>query len=358
MPVGDWVDELLTGLIDGQLTDDEKRQIDAALKQPEVQQRLQELQRIRSELRELSRLPSPGLPSDFSSKVIAACATLTRGAASSDAATGRRLRRGVMVLAALAAAIALAVWIPQRQQQDHRHLDQTPSLARQADRDASADATASPTDMALTPELPLQPSRASETISAGRMASGANRDLRLSLTMVLDVSISQFAAQDDTIRKLLSRFKIDIAQGVQANAEVETAINKLRYTVPDEIPVPAAQLYLISAPSSVLDAALAEIEKDIQSFPNYRFDLAFETPTASLIQALANASSQQLAAGQSVAVPIVDNSRESGAAPEFQSVPYQGTLVSANNRQRPAELELEPLPDDEACFLLLIIRRP
>ena len=69
--MGSELDELLSGYIDGQLTEDELRQVDAALKTAAGQQRLQQLRLVGEDLRQLASARSVDLPRDFSRRVLA-----------------------------------------------------------------------------------------------------------------------------------------------------------------------------------------------------------------------------------------------------------------------------------------------
>lgn len=398
MPLGKDVDELLSGYLDGQLTADELRWIETALQTtPDMSVRLEGLRESSALLRRLASQPGQGLPPDFTQRVMARCSELqgvdrlaensvarhplVPGISSNDSvrqAHRRKFSRPTWQiassLAVLAGMIFLALSLPQRWSDRDATLtvdNGSVSTSGSADSlessaiDRSNDATTGDATSGhladngenVSPSLPGDVSPGSNR--SDLVASGKVGVPKISYALVLDLELSQEAVDQNVLQSLLSKYGIELVRGVQLNEEIEAAVNRMRYTVREDQQSKVAELYLVRAPSEILDAALAEMESEIELFPNYRFDLAFETPTVSLSQAIANAMGQQMVASESFAVPVVPGDAGSITPSPFDSIPYQGTLVNSSARRERFDSASSELPmGNDASFLLILARQP
>jgi len=207
----------------------------------------------------------------------------------------------------------------------------------------------------------LQPSEAMDQQAAGKgdlVASGRPSSVQLTYTMVLDVEITLQAAQQQLLRSILAKHGIQIAKTVVVNDSIQAALNRMRHTVPSESLPSVSELYWVHAPVQLLDQAVLEIQTTVDQFPVCRFDLAFETPAASLSQAIA-ASADLTSDSSSIAIPVATEADRRYRESPFESVAYQGTLVTASRRQSSEIINHHQIPVVAGQgSLLLLVRQP
>jgi hypothetical protein len=207
----------------------------------------------------------------------------------------------------------------------------------------------------------LQPSEAKDQQAVGKgdlVASGRTSSVQLTYTMVLDIEITLQAAQQQLLRSILAKHGIQIAKTVVVNDSIEAALNRMRHTVPSESLPSVSELYWVHAPVQLLDQAVLEIQTTVDQFPVCRFDLAFETPAASLSQAIA-ATAELTSDSSSIAIPVAIDADQLYRESPFESVAYQGTLVSANRRQSSEIVNHDQIPVAAGQgSLLLLVRQP
>lgn len=361
------MDELLSAYLDGQLTADELRQVESLLEEPAARQRLEQLRAVGLRLRTLAAQPSRGLSKDFSDRVVAlairryqsdvSCSENKQEAvdvrplgSSSGLGWNGKLRNALGLIAAVAATILLAVWMPRLLTQS----SSSPPIA--ADSPLANQTNTQPQSLASSSQATTN-----EQHSVGKgdlVASGRLSSAQLTYTMVLDVEITLQASQQQLLRSVLAKHGIQIAKTVVVNSQIEAALSRMRHTVPHESLPSISELYWVHAPIQVLDQAIQEIQSTVDQFPVCRFDLAFETPAASLSQAIA-ATAQLTSSAGSIAIPVIPSDKEQYRQSPFESVAYQGTLVSAN--LRPAG-GIESRDDTTVAAgqgnLLLLVRLP
>ncbi len=358
MPLGKYIDdELLSAYMDGQLDAAELRLVETALRDdPSVVVRLGQLRGVTERLRLLASVSHPGLPADLSRRVVALCknsSLVPSGTArvadasgvSTESTASKRPRNRVFWwiaanTAALAAVIALAVFLPK----PNRTIEPTgtPLVVENT----------TPPEPEI--EMPFHDESASQL--ASEQPEGA-----ITLTLVLDLDLSRRAVEQEALNALFEKYGIQLVTGIGSNANIEKEINRLRFTVKDEKEMAnlrPAELYLVRASEEVLDAALGEIEADVALYPSYRFDMVFQTPAASLTQAIANSLDGQIAESSSIAVAIDAQVEDQIHQSPFTSIPHQGTLVSSNKRQSSKYDSLEEVPSGgKMSYLLLLVRK-
>ena len=192
----------------------------------------------------------------------------------------------------------------------------------------------------------------------GSLAADRDSSARIAYVMVLDLELSRSAFERRELHWLLQQLGIEVMTGVEVTDEIAAAVNQMRVTIPDEDQAAAAEVYLVRAPAAVLDLAMTEIEQNVELFPNYRFDLAFQTPTVSRSQAIADAARQHWTSEVPVAVPLVESLDSEPRNSALAAIPYQGTLVSADRRQRSRPSTVQAAQGGEASYLLLFVRHP
>jgi hypothetical protein len=430
MPLGEEHDELLSGYIDGRLTREELEQVESALADAAVQSRLDRLRGVVDFLREAASEPVTQLSPDFASRVMAACRALEpEGTASEDSdsvpsvvspplptvlpalsslpaasgrrggperkrSIGRRTRQLGLALAGLAAMLFLAVLLPPlfydsswfsnpvnplAQLEDVTFGPETDSgemrqRAESGGVDLLAGSSVSEIEHALESQLLNDFSVGRESLESaqdlGRMASERGPVGQIQFALVLDVELATVAREQQVIKSLLEKYGIDSLRGLRPNERIEAAIARMRFTVQEGPKARPAEIYLIRAPGAVLDAMLGEIQADVDLFPSYRYDLAFQTPTLSLSQAIADAIEESDALPANFALALVDQTRDShvedGLLTEdgesefrltpFEAIPYQGNLVGARRQRERFDAAVQLDSGENQSFLLLLAR--
>lgn len=405
MPVDEKFDELLSGYIDDRLTPEERQSVEAALGEPAVSARLEQLRSVGEALRLLttqtqqvqqSTQTPKRLPDDFALRVVAACKSLETKPVSNVVTTtpnfsvpeneppalelslnngrwwlsGHKAFQRVAVLAlGIASLLLLAVWLPQWLAdpiQDSvpvadQSVPQAPSVEGSMPMETGLVAESRQPQEALGPEALEKDSVSNDSIDPGRMATDRSPIGQISFALVLDVELSQEARQQQSVQSLLEKYGIDTPRGLQPNARIEQAIRRMRFTVDEKPNVRPAEIYLIRASAPVLDAMLSEIQAEVEKFPAYRFDLAFQTPTLSLGQAIADAMEESDSLGESFALALADDSQAESTGAGFrplsiEAIPHQGTLVSSNRRQDRIDSSIDLDNRKELSFLILLVR--
>jgi len=194
--------------------------------------------------------------------------------------------------------------------------------------------------------------------SLGRIASERSGFTPITYALVLDLEITETAAEQEILRSLFAKYGIELAVGVPLNSDIEKAVNRMRYTVRESQQSKPAELYLVRAPSAILDAAVGELEAEVQLVPGYRFDLAFQTPTVSLSQAIADSIDGYAASKDPMAVPVIQGFDSPTQAVSLESIPYQGTLISSNRRRESHDSAALDVPrDGDTGYLLILVRQ-
>ena len=343
-PVGRELDELLSGYIDGQLDDRELRVVEGTLESPDVQKRLAELRQVGDELRLLhSTFTAPGLPADFAERVLAASRV-------EPVAKKKGWQRSVFVAAAaLAASFLLAIYLPS--------LLAPPTPGNE---DALAvDSTTPPNPFGTQAPAANDDVQGPDAV-AGQHYVGDD-DFKITYMLVLDLGATAEAIDQQIVEKTLALNGIVVNAPALGGADFEKAMQAVRMNV-QPIESPSESLvYFVNANLQSLDSALQALRQDTLHFPDYRFDLAFDSPLNRVGEVIAKSTGKQFAVNQPFAVPAGAqlNTTAPQRAMPVRGIPLQGRLVSSARR-------LEPSPPpmglgnstEEYGVALLIVRMP
>jgi hypothetical protein len=409
MPWGEDIDELLSGYLDDRLSADERRRVETAMQDDlALVDRLEGLRELSRSLQLAGKQPWKGLSTDFTARVMARCSQVSAsravqtamqgpspmesggnrpgsleplsrrssGQASPSNERGRLQKRLAVAVSALAGMVLIAAVLPRwlREEQSIQPLVNG-SIATNASgsRDqlaAPAFPGGDPGGGVSEPDFPNPALHGAEVSGSSNLASGAAaQDLPgrmasdrpgatpISYLLVLDLEISAVAADQRYLEGLLAKHGIDLAVGVPMGGEIEKAVNRMRYTVREGQTSRPAELLLVRAPSAILDAAVGELEAEVALVPGYRFDLAFQTPSVSLSQAIADAMGDPSMLADRIAVPVVTSLADSAPRASVEAIPHQGTLISANRRQERHDSAAPNLPiGGDSGYLLILVR--
>lgn len=412
MPWGEDIDELLSGYLDDRLSADERRRVETAMQDDQaLVDRLEGLRELTRSLQLAGKQPLKGLSTDFTARVMARCSQVSASRAVQTAMQGtapiapmesgenrpgsleplsgrsagqasppkersRLQKRLAVAVSALAGMLLVAAVLPRwlREEESIQPLVNG-SIATNAS--GSRDQLTAPAfpggdpggavsepDL-LNPALPGQEDSGSRNLASGaaaqdllgRMASDRPGATPISYLLVLDLEISAVAADQKYLEGLFAKYGIDLAVGVPMGGEIEKAVNRMRYTVREGQTSRPAELLLVRAPSAILDAAVGELEAEVDLVPGYRFDLAFQTPSVSLSQAIADAMGDPSMLAERIAVPVVTSLSNSAPRASVEAIPHQGTLISANRRQERHDSAATDLPiGGDSGYLLILVR--
>lgn len=359
MPIeGEQFDELLSGYLDGQLSDLEMEQVRAELEFSEsARQQLRELEDLRCELKAHFASSQPDsceagpipLGRDFTARVVAAAQAeaarlglpeehhVRKGVGSAENVghpsvpakrdkPNLRWQPVVLASAVLAASILLVLYLPSLLTPrstgtvatgtvDTGGVDTGPAAeALVENRDpASGGAAVDPgpsgaavTDLAGPTQEPVSGNVQLAFGQGGSEPAQYVSELNFGLTylLVVDVEITVEAAQRAELQRILEANGILESQPIIANDEVQKVIADARMSV-TEGGQDAASIYFMRAPIENLGAALDQIYKNQNDFPRVSFDLGFDSPQTRLMQTIARSTGRRFATNQKFAAPIV-----------------------------------------------------
>ncbi len=351
MPIeGEKLDDLLSGYLDDQLNGEELQQVRTELDREEsARVRLDEIQQTNQILRQHFRAVSDSpakLPAGFTSRIleIAEAAKSAKDEAGvvpetiekSDS-TERKLeplgsstwQRSVLKIAAMAAAILAIVSLPfffGGPEKDPASSNQ--EMASKEDPEASS---AEVPSGEFIPDTRL----ADESASAEEQPVQYVSQLGFGLTylLVVDVEITQAAAGQQVLQRILAQAGIVENPPIRGNEEVEAAIAESRMTVNENSTAEGtATIYLLRAAIEDLGAALDQIYADQVSFPRVSLDLAFDTPNTRLMQKVARSTGTRFTVNESFAAPLsveVDN----GSSTAIRGIRPPANYVSKEQRE-------------------------
>lgn len=387
MSLSNKIEELLSGYLDNQLTADELREVEEALKDPQVQVYLSSLRKNRDSLKALAQQPKPSLRPDFAKLVMAQVAA--QSAAKSDVKSSQVSlakstvdSRIVAALVSIAAMLVLAIYFSQ----DHSN------SGRPGGSEVVSNDTAPSTDPNSTgsPQAKQSPAAESPLEHSSQSTNGtrlvSRNDMIINYLMTIDFEIPVNQTSETTLGPLLEKYGIQLVKGAKVTNEVRIALDAMRITkAPQDVPL-ATEVYLLRASLSSMDLILETIRSTPSSFTNVRLGMAYELPSDPLVDKLsadmqkevdalssllkesstpillgnAIASSvvenQQVTVDQSFASPLVAASGDFRASP-FESIPEQGKLVSSSSRSPKSVLQQQGAEDNEKGFALLFVRQ-
>lgn len=386
MSLSNELEDLLSGYLDNQLNADELRKVQVALQNPAVQERYDELCQMRADLKALAAIPVRSLPGDFAQRVLAAVAAQSESqpqvqlqsqpqpqpqpqAQPQPAYARGQATKWLAGLAGLAATIALAIWIPRAYEPKTTPVE----IAALNPTDDSTEKIESPVDLENSdlaePAPPVQFVR--------------RDDLKIQFIMTLDLELSENSTMANSLSPLLQQHGIQVIKGAKVEGEVKEALEKIRVTLPPEdAPLPS-EVYLLRAAMQPLDTMLETMRMDLDTFPVFRFGLAFELPSDPLLdklsldssngeslnslktingpvvlsQSMADAISGYVDADDSFAAPLVAADQNEFRASPFEAIPVQGKLVGSSKRLAKSPLALSNTDDGKSAFLLMFVRQ-
>lgn len=387
MSSGELMEELLTGFLDGNLSEEEARQVQAALlNDAALRGKLQQLRDLGNQLK---RVPQRKLGQNFAQRVIAEA---QRQAVQSglpedhhvrlaeqaeilafDKATPPAWRLSLRlagIVASLAAAVLIAVGVVR--------WSGTGNV--QPSDDAMRVAAAQPNQIngsGDSPILELSPLEAAivnnqnaapggdqlNEPSASFVGSDLERQRRMQgdralfqLLTVLDVQPTKAAWDNNVVYSVLQQVGISIAQPIVASPALLKTLKETRATVQDDNGQDSrVALIFVGASAKQLDKAMTELWHQQNDFPIVSMDLAFDRPSQELIEQLDAATGAISAARETFAVPLVVNSTAAGGlanTAQFSNASKQGSPV--DRKEKPTLLS-----DEETfSFLLIVVREP
>ena len=369
MPLkGTQLDELLSGYLDDRLTEPEALELRQILKDdPSARQRLDRFQELRSALHALRverQRGAPGLPSDFSARVMAAALKRresqmhTPPPASGGAAPHQRLWLIAGAGLAIAASLALVFSLPNRSPSPDRQMELAES------RDAmQADSLPGP----LVPEhtglahSDSEAGRATESVQyASRWREEWNKQLLF--TLVVDMTLSPEAVRSDYLTSVFAANSIALETPIVADDPLLEVLSEARMSEAgephDKKELRDALIYFVHADTLVVDKLLRVFMDDQANVPVLRTDLAFDTPVNQLMKRIIDSAEGGLVLDESFAAPVADAG--SGLPARFPGIRPQGKLVSSAGRSQaaPSPSALTAAALDAKSTFLLLVRMP
>lgn len=344
---GEKLDELLSGYIDGALSDAERELVErTAGDDARVAQRLLELRRQSDAVRELGRQLARTAAGDYSARsgrmaerVMAQAREQARGlglapdhfvfgeqasvvAASQEATTEARrnnVRKWVswsMVAAAVLLAIALPWWStpqPAPVATGESILEQERGLA---------DSTFADTD---APRSSADDERVPPATFAKKEAQAEGRLGNVTFVLVADIQMTAEGQRQKVLDRILNVAGITQIAPVPASPEVIKSLDEARMIVPDQNQDPAQPMLLtvLHAENGHLDTALQAIWRDQRHFPKVGLNLAIDA-RAALAREILRSAAGGFNLSESFAVPLMADSNASQVA---LGSPLSGTAL-------------------------------
>ncbi len=396
---GGQLDELLNGYLDGELPDADVVQVKKLLEEaPEVQDRLRSLEAMRSDLKlfaEHRRSAAPGLPKDFTARVVAAAqaarlgqvgqADVIRSAAPIATRRGRSwstTRRIALAGLAIAASLAVIINLPYMQSSNNqivlKHdsiaMDENPLEADQNGVESStpnpfgagaieAESTIARSENAgdVGNEIGLNEADRNNVDESGQFINQWRDEWRRQLTfvMVVDMSLTAEAASNNYVSNVLAAHSIPKADPVLADDKLRDVLEGSRMLgQADKADAKDAFIYFVHADTEDVDKLVQMFIDDFANVPELRTDMAYDAPVNQLMKQIVESSEGRFSMNQSFAAQVSD---EDSARPSpFEGISPQGKLVSSSGRGRQSSsgMGLGNTGADSKSTVLLLIRVP
>ncbi len=342
MPLeGEKIDELLSGFIDGELNDVERKLVEeAARADVRIEQRILLLRRHAGEVSELGQMlaeartessverratladaviaqarrqsASLGLPAHHYvhgyAHSSAPASVLTR-AWTQRSSTQRAWIAGSL---ATAAVVLLAVFIPwQTKVAQPVHLAGSDFNNPEASGSIEAGS------------IETSPTKIIDTTDQAPAARVVGRFGDLSYVMVVDIQVTLEGLNQRVLEDVLAAAGIPRTRALPVNAEMLTALDESRMIVDSQTSSSAQKMYLtvVHADMDDIDTALRTIWEDQRHFPNVSLNLAIDARTA-LVREILNSTGGRFSFSDSFAIPLT----AAEAAPQLTAVsPFAGT---------------------------------
>lgn len=365
---GEKLDELLSGLLDGELSSDDLKAANAELESAQTRDRFDDLkllsQDVRAAFKSTSHIPAIS-SKDLAANVIATArleasqmdladdhpillgqrnesnsAPSKKIAASEDKVSVDKSRSWgqiAITIAVMAAIVLLAVQIPgflDYQSSGNSLADgeggtTNPNAVEPIDEPGDSASLASNQEVTNQDSLPNVDPFEPEGSEPLKYVSGLN--FKQTVVMVIDIELSSTAKGAERFDEVLRKHGLLRDEPVMAGDDIASAVTETRMMVRPEEDARASEatIYFVRSDFRVLGAALDELYFDKESFPNLSFSLAVDNPMVRLVEKIAKATGQRFLADQAFAVPV----RTAEDSP-FSGLRKPARLVSAKERQQ------------------------
>ena len=324
MPLdGEQLNELLSGFVDGELTEVERALVEeAAQADTRVGERLRQLRQQSSWVQQVGRslaidlsAGSENVPSDqpFAQRVINAAQQRGREmglpathyvqphAVDEVVELSSRRSLGWMAIGAFAAAAVLLIAItaitwPKPQQ---HHLAQQPQTVPLDSAAASSNHKLAD-DSASVESSMDEAMRESDAVGSGLVGKSAG----MSYALVVDLEITADAQRSHVLEKILATAGIPLAPPVAANPEILKALDDSRLIV-NNPPATARRvsIQVVRGDMQELDIALRKVWQDSNNFPNVAINLSIDS-RATLMREILRSAGDRFAPTDRFAIPL------------------------------------------------------
>ena len=408
MPLeGENYDELLSALLDGQLSDAESDALQRELESSEsLRAQFQELKELSVDVKAaFSIAPQSSLPADFRDRVVAEAETRLSESRSvepvsgasqaaspvaasplagaeaersagglSERGDGRGAGRLTAIMTAVVAALVLLAALPM-------WLDGDGDAPKPVASGTSDDVT--PEDQALaTDQADDRSSDPNEAISPGMdnaiasnppessaLDDGNSQPVRYLSELavrnryffVVDVEMSIGAFRSNKLRQVLQSYNI-LEERPIVDPAFERTLRETEMIMTDggAGKPPLTAVYLIRADIAMIGKALEDIYFDMDGFPNLAFNIAMDNPSTRLIERIFRSTGNRFTVDDQFSAPVTADEDAIGGA-LFQNVRPPEQFVSASARQANGERQPAMVPADlrgEISTVLLLVRQP
>ncbi len=355
---GEKLKELISGYLDGHLSDGEQQEVEAALRNDEqARQYHADLVKNRSLLKALSARQPQRLPNDFASRVLAKAkdnAVVRSDSLSSesfDQSPGRRtlLRRRVGFLsgvAAVAAIVLLAINLPTFW--DSPVAQNDPVTSPVDGSDGQPVVASNEDDQPVVEESGQAPEVSTDVQYVSEVHA------RILFAYIIEVSPTRVAYDAGLVDQILLQAGITPVAPIVANADIETALDQSKMIVNDSDANSA--IYFIHSEASAIDSALKVILRDEVNFPGVSHNIAMDNPHTRLLSTIAASTGKRFAASESFAAPVVIEQPDGEASLAIVELPK---FVSTSKRDELGP-ETPALLDGSSRLspVLLVVRIP
>jgi len=367
MSANEHIEELLSGFLDGELTEKELREFELAMSvDATLAMKLEQFRQLGNDLRSV---PKRTLGPDFADRVLAAA---RRESEASDSLVSQEARRApklviderqgkwwqlVGVMAALAATLLLAAFVfnrfSNRFSAPGEGLAKIPSVETPHDGMSSTEA-----DSKNESFVRNDPSMRK------RMSSQAG----FAVLTILEIEPSAKAWNENEVSKILNDAGIVWTNPVTVSDEVIGVLNETR-SINQGLPKSGSEpiaLVMVMANGRKMDKALKRIIEGVDIFPHVIMDIAFDLPGKELCQKLVDAQISVAGGQQAIATPIVAGTFAAGnvvnsgleSVSQFSSAPPAKYLAPSLRQSAQLGNEIGADEEDAISSVLLVIRQP
>lgn len=372
MPLnGEKVEELLSGYLDGDLSQAESAEVERALEDAAVRKRYDELVETREQLRALrdARVQAaPGLSASFAAKVweqIEAGKVVTKAtdphapahSATKEVRSPRKQLLAFSIMLAGAAAVLLFFVNPLlRSPSDPAgNAGNGVAVVDPVDTDVNTTSPFSdPSDIAEPTSVEGLAVDSAGAIDAGKLVSERWRQQAM-FTVVADIQLSREAVREDFVANTFKAHGIELQSPVLADADILQALSDSQMTEPPQADTGDALLYFVHADGVDIDSTLQIFTKDLKRIPKMWIDVAFDTPVNQSMLRIVASAGEQFSIDESFAAQV-NARRPNGSTAMLTGISPRGKLVSRTTGE---SSDAQPLatgavPNGMSTILLLV----